>query len=157
MTAYDDHLLVDENGKAYFNLDDWEQDALDEEMGKEGFVCWIRNLPRKPWSLCVKYEDTDGIHPLYPDLIVVRKEAGEYKLVVLEPHWETAKDNYPKAKGMLAYSKANEQVSRNELIREVDGELWRLDFKDAIIRNKMKDVKDNDSLDTLFHKIHRPV
>lgn len=157
MTAYDDHLLVDENGKAYFNLDDWEQDALDEEMGKEGFVCWIRNLPRKPWSLCVKYEDTDGIHPLYPDLIVVRKEAGEYKLVVLEPHWETAKDNYPKAKGMLAYSKANEQVSRIELIREVDGELWRLDFKDAIIRNKMKDVKDNDSLDTLFHKIHRPV
>lgn len=157
MTAYDDHLLVDENGKAYFNLDDWEQDALDEEMGKEGFVCWIRNLPRKPWSLCVKYEDTDGIHPLYPDLIVVRKEAGEYKLVVLEPHWETAKDSYPKAKGMLAYSKANEQVSRIELIREVDGELWRLDFKDAIIRNKMKDVKDNDSLDTLFHKIHRPV
>ena len=58
---------------------------------------------------------------------------------------------------MLAYSKANEQVSRIELIREVDGELWRLDFKDAIIRNKMKDVKDNDSLDTLFHKIHRPV
>jgi type III restriction enzyme len=157
MTAYDEHLLVDENGKAYFNLDDWEQDALDEEMGKEGFVCWIRNLPRKPWSLCVKYEDTDGIHPLYPDLIVVRKEAGEYKLVVLEPHWETAKDNYPKAKGMLAYSKANEQVSRIELIREVDGELWRLDFKDAIIRNKMKDVKDNDSLDTLFHKSHRPV
>jgi hypothetical protein len=70
---------------------------------------------------------------------------------------DTDKDNYPKAKGMLAYSKANEPVSRIELIREVDGKLWRLDFKDAVIRNKMKDVKDNETLDILFHKIHHPV
>ena len=157
MKPYDNHLLVDENGKAFFNLNEWEQDVLDAEMSKEGFVCWIRNLPRKPWSLCIKYGDADDIHPLYPDLIVVRKEAGEYKLVILEPHWDTARDSYPKAKGMLAYSKANEQVSRIELIRKVDGELWRLDFKDAIIRNKMKDVKGNDMLDDLFHKIHHPV
>ena len=157
MKPYDNHLLVDENGKAFFNLNEWEQDVLDAEMSKEGFVCWIRNLPRKPWSLCIKYGDADDIYPLYPDLIVVRKEAGEYKLVILEPHWDTARDSYPKAKGMLAYSKANEQVSRIELIRKVDGELWRLDFKDAIIRNKMKDVKGNDMLDDLFHKIHHPV
>ena len=157
MTAYENHLLVGENDQAFFWLDDWEQDALDEEMNKDGFVCWIRNLPRKSWSLCIKYEDADGIHPLYPDLVVVRKEAGEYKLVILEPHWDTDRDNYPKAKGMLAYSKENEQVSRIELIRKVDGQLWRLDFKDAIIRNKMKDVKDNDMLDILFHKIHHPI
>ena len=157
MKAYENHLLVGEDGKAYFKLDEWEQDALDAEMAKEGFVCWIRNLPRKPWSLCIKYEDTDGIHPLYPDIIVVRKESDEYKLVILEPHWETDKDNYPKAKGMLAYSKENELVSRIELIRKVDGKLWRLDFKDAVIRNKMKDVKDNETLDILFHKMNRPV
>lgn len=107
--------------------------------------------------MCIKYEDTDGIHPLYPDIIVVRKESDEYKLVILEPHWETDKDNYPKAKGMLAYSKENELVSRIELIRKVDGKLWRLDFKDAVIRNKMKDVKDNETLDILFHKMNRPV
>ena len=157
MKAYENHLLVGEDGKAYFKLDEWEQDALDAEMAKEGFVCWIRNLPRKPWSLCIKYEDTDGIHPLYPDIIVVRKESDEYKLVILEPHWETDKDYYPKAKGMLAYSKENELVSRIELIRKVDGKLWRLDFKDAVIRNKMKDVKDNETLDILFHKMNRPV
>lgn len=157
MVPYENHLLLNEGGRAYFKLDEWEQDALDAEMAKEGFVCWIRNLPRKPWSLCIKYEDTDGIHPLYPDIIVVRKESDEYKLVILEPHWETDKDNYPKAKGMLAYSKENEPVSRIELIRKVDGKLWRLDFKDAVIRNKMKDVKDNETLDILFHKINRPI
>lgn len=157
MTAYENHLLTDENGKAYFKLDEWEQNALDAEMGKEGFECWIRNLPRRPWSLCIKYEDTEGIHPLYPDLIVVRKESDEYKLIILEPHWDTDKDNYPKAKGMLAYSKLNERVSRIELIRKVDGKLWRLDFKDAVIRNKMNDVKDNETLDILFHKIYHPV
>ena len=129
MIPYENHLLVDEGGKAYFKLDEWENDALKAEIDKEGFVCWVRNLPRKPWSLCIKYEDTDGIHPLYPDIIVVRKEAGEYRLVILEPHWDTDKDNYPKSKGMLAYSKENEKVSRIELIRKVDGELWRLDFK----------------------------
>jgi len=157
MVPYENHLLLNEGGRAYFKLDEWEQDALDAEMAKEGFVCWIRNLPRKPWSLCIKYEDTDGIHPLYPDIIVVRKESDEYKLVILEPHWETDKDNYPKAKGMLAYSKENEPVSRIELIRKVDGKLWRLDFKNAVIRNKMKDVKDNETLDILFHKMNRPV
>ena len=157
MIPYESHLLVDENGKAYFKLDEWEWDALKAEMSKEGFECWIRNLPRKPWSLCIKYEDTEGIHSLFPDIIVVRKEAGEYKMVILEPHWDTDKDNYPKAKGMLTYSKENELVSRIELIRKVDGKLWRLDFKDAVIRNKMKDVKDNETLDILFHKINRPV
>lgn len=157
MIPYENHLLVDEDGKAYFKLDEWEWDALKAEMSKEGFECWIRNLPRKPWSLCIKYEDTEGIYPLFPDIIVVRKEAGEYKLVILEPHWDTDKDNYPKAKGMLTYSKGNEPVSRIELIRKVDGKLWRLDFKDAVIRNKMKDVKDNETLDILFHKIHHPV
>jgi hypothetical protein len=56
---------------------------------------------------------------------------------------------------MLEYSKQNEQISRIELIRKVDGELWRLDFKDAVIRNKMKDVKDNEMLDVLFHKMNK--
>ena len=75
--------------------------------------------------------------------------------MLLEPHWEIKKDNYYKAKGMLEYSKQNEQISRIELIRKVDGELWRLDFKDAVIRNKMKDVKDNEMLDVLFHKMNK--
>ena len=56
---------------------------------------------------------------------------------------------------MLEYSKQNEQVSRIELIRMVDDNLWRLDFKDAVIRNKMKDVKDNEMLDVLFHKMNK--
>ena len=157
MEHYDKHMLVDENRQSFFKLDEWEDAALKEEMAKEGFHCWIRNLPRKPWSLSIKYEDKTGWHDTYPDLIIIRKDNGNYSIVLLEPHWEIKKDNYYKAKGMLEYSKQNEQVSRIELIRMVDDNLWRLDFKDAVIRNKMKDVKDNEMLDVLFHKMNKPL
>ena len=50
---YDDHLFVDNFGKARINLNNWEEGVLIEEQGRADYVCWFRNPPRKPWSLCI--------------------------------------------------------------------------------------------------------
>ena len=150
----DGHLYVGKEGTALFKLDEWEKLVLDAEMAEDGFVCWIRNEQRKPWALSIKYEDKDGTHPMYPDFIVVRKEGGVYTVSLLEPHWETTKDNYYKAKGMVEYAKANPNLSRLELIRVVDNKIWRLNFKDAQVRHQMDNVTDNEDLDRLFKKLN---
>ena len=118
-----------------------------EKMAKDGFECWIRNEPRKTWALSIKYEDKDGTHTMYPDLIIVRKESDTYTVSLLEPHWETTKDNYYKAK-------ATPILSRLELIRVVDNNIWRLNFKDAQVRHQMDNVTDNENLDRLFKKLN---
>ena len=66
----------------------------------------------------------------------------------------STKDNYYKAKGMVEYAKANPKLSRLELIRVVDNNIWRLNFKDSQVRHLMDSVTDNEDLDRLFKKLN---
>lgn len=153
---YTDHLFVDDSGTAKINLNNWEEGVLEEEQSRTDFVCWLRNPPRKPWSLCIPYEMGGEQKPAYPDFIIVRKDPDmEYVIDILEPHDPTRIDNLGKAKGFAEYARQNPGVGRIQLIRMgKDGagkkRFKRLDMARSLVRDKVSRAMTNDELDHIF-------
>jgi type III restriction enzyme len=153
---YTDHLFVDEFGVARINLNDWEEGVLEEERKQPDFVCWLRNPPRKPWSLCIPYEMGGVQKPTYPDFVVVRDDLNEkYILDILEPHDPTRIDNLGKAKGFAEYARQNPGVGRIQLIRmgrdgANNNRFKRLDMAKSAVRDKVSRAMTNDELDHIF-------
>lgn len=154
--SYSDHLFVDATGLARINLNNWEEGVLKEEQAQNDYVCWLRNPPRKPWSLCIPYEMGGDQKPAYPDFIVIRKDGDdEYVIDILEPHDPTRIDNLGKAKGFAEYARQNPGVGRIQLIRmgkDAVGhnKFKRLDMAKSSIRDKVSHAMTNDELDHIF-------
>lgn len=153
---YKDHLFVDDSGFARINLNNWEEGVLEEEQKRSDYVCWLRNPPRKSWSLCVPYEMGGEQKPTYPDFLIVRKDIEEeYVIDILEPHDPTRIDNLGKAKGFAEYARQNPGVGRIELIRMgKDGvghqRFKRLNMAKSAIRDKVAHAITNEELDHIF-------
>ena len=60
------------DGEAWIKLNKWEQGVIEEESQRPDFVCWIRNIPRKPWALTIPYDMDKKKCPAYPDFIIIR-------------------------------------------------------------------------------------
>lgn len=153
---YDDHLFVDDSGKARINLNNWEEGVLIEEQGQADYVCWLRNPPRKPWSLCIPYEMGGEQKPAYPDFVIIRKDSDEeYVVDILEPHDPTRIDNLGKARGFAEYARQNPGVGRIQLIRMAKDAVGhnrfkRLDMAMSAVRDKVARAMTNDELDHIF-------
>ena len=153
---YDDHLFVDDHGKARINLNHWEEGVLEEEQRQTDYVCWLRNPPRKPWSLCIPYEMGGEQKPAYPDFVIIRKDSdNEYVVDILEPHDPTRIDNLGKARGFAEYARQNPGVGRIQLIRMAKDAVGhnrfkRLDMAMSAVRDKVSHAMTNDELDHIF-------
>lgn len=154
--SYTDHLYVDEEGKAVFKLDEWEQDVLDIERDREGFVCWVRNIANKESSLCIQYRMGNELKPHFPDFIVVRRVNDNYEFILLEPHYTGYADTVPKLKGMAEYSEHCSTISHNKMIRIVTTSTGKkaesLDAASSLVRNDIKQLISSDELNHLFAK-----
>lgn len=156
-TDYEKHIyarISDE--KAAFALNPWENGVVNEEL-KAGAYCWLRNLDRKPWSLSVPYQGSDGkTAVMYPDIIVFRKCGEVVRPSILEPHDGSRADNYPKAVGLARYAQKHlGEFDRIQLIRQQNGpdmkqHFYRLDFCDTLVRDKVLAAHSNAALDTIF-------
>ena len=151
---YKDHLYCDGEGNAVFKLNTWEVDVLEAERQKDGFVCWLRNIPNKDSSLCIQYRSGTELKPLFPDFIVVRKVDDKYEFYLLEPHFTGYADSVPKLKGMAGYSERCTSISRNEMIRVLESPsgktIQTLNVASSAIRNEVNVLNDHDELDNLF-------
>lgn len=153
---YTDHLFVDGSGVARINLNNWEEGVLKEEQLQADYVCWLRNPPRKPWSLCIPYEMGGEQKPAYPDFIIIRKDGDtEFIIDILEPHDPTRIDNLGKAKGFAEYARQNPGVGRIQLIRKGKDaaghdKFKRLDMARSAVRDKVSRAMTNDELDRIF-------
>lgn len=153
---YTDHLFVDDTGTAKINLNNWEEGVLEEEQSQVDFVCWLRNPPRKSWSLCIPYEMGGEQKPAYPDFVIIRRDAdSNYIIDILEPHDPTRIDNLGKAKGFAEYARQNPEVGRIQLIRmgkDAAGKnrFKRLDMAMSLVRDKVSRAMTNDELDHIF-------
>lgn len=153
---YMDHLFADDSGEAKFNLNSWEQGVLTEEEKQPDYICWLRNPPKKPWSLCIPYEMDGETKPAYPDFIVVRKDTpDDFVVDILEPHDPTRIDNLGKAKGFAEYARQNPGVGRIQLIRMAKYasgiyKFKRLDMAKSAVRDKVSKAMTNDELDHIF-------
>ena len=153
--VYSDHLYADADGKAQFKLNTWEQPVLQAEQANLDFVCWLRNLDRKPWSLTIPYTLNNDVKPMYPDFLIVRKSGNDLVIDILEPHNQSLDDNLSKAKGLAKYAAAEQKMGRIQLIRVTDGlggtkHLQRLDLTDSFVRDKVLHCNSNDELTSLF-------
>lgn len=152
---YTDHLFADAEGKAQFKLNTWEQPVLQAEQANPEFVCWLRNLDRKPWSLTIPYTSNNDEKPMYPDFLVVRRSGGDLIVDVLEPHNQSLEDNLAKAKGLARYAATEQKMGRIQLIRVTDGigstkHLHRLDLTDSLVRDKVLHCNSNEELSSIF-------
>lgn len=147
---YKKHLFVDEKCEATFNLNGWEKKLLEEEMKREDFVCWLRNPPRKPWALCMPYEQNGQMHGMYPDFIVIRKDEDGYVIDILEPHDQSRTDNLPKAIGLAKYAAKNPGAGRIQLIHLEGGVLKRIDLSRKSIRDRVLYAASDYELNNIF-------
>ena len=153
---YYDHLFVDDEGKAQIKLNNWEDGVLIEEQKQPDYVCWLRNPPRKAWSLCIPYTMGAEEKPAYPDFLVIRKdEDGDYVVDILEPHDPSRNDNLPKAKGFAKYARQNPGIGRIQLIRKGKDaaghdSFKRLDMVKGAVQDKVLKATTNDELDLIF-------
>ena len=153
---YSDHLFVNQDRIAHFKLNGWEEGVLIEEQKRPDYVCWLRNPPRKPWSLCIPYMIGTDHKSAYPDFLIIRKDALiGYVIDILEPHNPDLDDNLGKAQGFAEYARQNPQIGRIQLIRkgkDPAGNLRfrRLDLSKGSIRDKVMHATTNSELDHIF-------
>lgn len=147
---YKKHLFVDEKCEATFNLNGWERAVLKEEMEREDFVCWLRNPSRKPWALCIPYEQNGRMHGMYPDFIVIRKTEEGYVVDILEPHDQSRTDNLPKAIGLAKYAAKETRVGRVQLIHIESGTIKRIDLSKKASRDRVLFAATDYELNNIF-------
>lgn len=149
--AYTDHLFVDNTtGKAVIYLNNWEKAVLQAERNRSDYICWLRNPPRKSWSLCIPYEQNSEKKSMYPDFLIIRKDEIGFVIDILEPHDGTRTDNLGKAKGLAEYARQNPGVGRLQLIRLLNGRIKRLDMSRSAVRDRVSRAMSNDELDHIF-------
>ena len=124
-------------------LNTWESKALKAELTKDTEVAaWLRNPPRKPWSLCVPYKANGGWAPLYPDLLVVRRAGKEMVIDIVDPHALDLADAPAKAAGLAEYaSKHADSFGRILLVICKGEKMLTLDLADEAVRDKVKGVQ----------------
>lgn len=150
--TWEHHLYVDVDGRFGWTANTWESAVLKAEMAGPDFTAWLRNLPRKFWSLCIPYLHKGEHRPLYPDLLVFRRRKGKVVVDILDPHDSGLPDAVDKAVGLAMFAdKHGEYFGRIELITlGSNGEIQRLDVNREEIRAKVKTIDSAAHLDALF-------
>ena len=145
------HLYVDADGSYPSTLTSWERQVIEGEIARTDFGGWLRNPPRKPWSLRIPYE-LDGLKALYPDFLVFRHDKNDDVLVdILDPHLIDMADAPAKAKGLADYAaKHGDLFGRIELIIVRDAALRRIDLRDEEKRRRVQAVTSNQHLRVLY-------
>jgi len=136
------------------NLNSWEQRALAPELVDGDVVGWLRNLDRKPWSLCVPRKDGEKWVGVYPDFIVFRRTDGGIIADVIDPHLLSDEFAPARARALAEYAANHaDDFGRFELIIYADSDDpvgHRLDLCDEDTRKKVAQVTTHAHLRHLF-------
>jgi type III restriction enzyme len=144
------HLYCDESGNFTAKLNSWETELLSAELGRHETVCWLRNLPRRDWALCIPYE-LGGLKPFYPDFVVIRKKGKDFVTDVLEPHDDSRVDTWAKAKGLAAFADEHGMQFGRLIIARKKRDQWQLaDVNDKTVREKARKMQSSSDLESLF-------
>jgi type III restriction enzyme len=148
--AWRHHLYCNADGEFFGKLNGWEKTLLEEAVQEEGFVGWLRNLPRRDWALCVPYE-LGGTKPFYPDFVIIRKKGRGFEVDVLEPHDHTRADTWAKAKGLATFADQHGmEFGRLIIARKKGDEFQKLDLNDKTTRQKARRMQSHNELESLF-------
>lgn len=148
---YEKHLYVGQDGTYRARLNSLEKEVLWEASTEKGYVGFLRNEPRKPWSFSVNYETAGEKRSMYPDFLIFRKEGDHLLTDVVEPHSLSQADSVAKAKGLADFAESyGSELGRVMLVDRVGKSLKRIDLKDRKIRKRVKSLDSAAALKQLF-------
>ncbi len=150
-----DHLFVPESGDFMAALNTWEATVLAAARKMPGFVGWIRNYARKPWSIAYMYTNPEGqTVPGYPDFVVFRTEGKHIVADLLEPHHSGNADSLVKAQGMCRFAEQHgDKFGRIEWIKIAGSQIKRLNLNNRNVRACVLATNVDGALDTLFNSV----
>lgn len=158
---YQDHLYVN-NATRSIRIklgSSWEDNLIEEERRDPDFLCWLKNPPRKEWSLAIPYRMNGVTKTAYPDFLIIKQNDDTgISVDILEPHDPSKTDNLPKAKGFAQYAKDNMQVKSIQLIRQLPDKitgkprLKRLDLSDFEVQEKIALANSDEDLTRIFEE-----
>jgi type III restriction enzyme len=153
-TKLDRHMYVTDAGTHACTLNSWERSALNDALDDPGAVGWLRNDPRKPWSFTVPYQIGSEFKPMYPDLLVFRRQGGGLVCDILEPHSPDFADTVAKAKGLAVFARDHgDEFGRIRLIAKFGNSYKAIALDDIDTRDKVLGVATKEHLDQLFDAV----
>lgn len=148
--VWEKHLFCMASGGFSAKLNGWEKELLEQEMKKEGFVAWLRNLPRREWALCIPYE-LAGKKPFYPDFLIVRKSGKGLVADVFEPHDDSRTDTWAKARGLAEFADKHGVDFGQLVIARKKEKAWKMaDVNEMRTRAKARKMQSASDLESLF-------
>ena len=145
-----DHLLVTEHGEFKAALNGWETSVLTAAKAAPGFTGWLRNYPRKPWSIAYTYDDNGVTTPGYPDFVIFRQDGKHIRVDLLEPH--QGADSLAKAHGLCRFAEEHgDHFGRIEWIKVEGSQIKRLNLNTKNVRERVLATKVDGAIDTLFN------
>jgi type III restriction enzyme len=151
--VWGNHLFANRKGEFSAVLNTWEAEFLDWAKRQEGFVCWLRNIPRRDWAFCVPYEYS-GEKPFYPDFVIVRLAGETYEVDLLEPHDDSRLDTWAKVKGLAKFAEQHHlEFGRLMVGRKKGGTFEIVDVSDAKVRVKALKMGAPADLESLFDAV----
>lgn len=144
------HLFANEQGDFAADLNGWEKAFMKWTEEQDGFVCWLRNLPRRDWAFCVPYEKA-GEKPFYPDFVIVRNDGNGFVVDVLEPHDDSRLDTWAKVKGLAKFADDHEVTFGKLMVGRKTGDtLQVINVADHKTREKARKMAAPADLEALF-------
>jgi type III restriction enzyme len=149
--AWSKHVYVDTQGEFHPSppFTRWEDLTVSEEMRRRDFRAWLRNPPRKDWSVGIPYEDSGIPAVAYPDFLIFRSVGkGGVVVDILEPHAPNQGDLSSKLQGFCTFAdRHGGSFGRIEVII-VEGpkgkeRLLRIDVNDPDVRQKAQLITKN--------------
>ena len=103
---YPKHIISDENGWAYLNLNNLEKKVVETELDKPITIAFYRNQSRNlNASLSIPYELNGNWENMYPDFIFFVNTPKGVARVIVDPHGDWLGDSVAKLKGYVGYIK----------------------------------------------------
>jgi type III restriction enzyme len=130
------HLLCDQSGQYPAELKRWEQQVLDAEMQRDGFLFWYRNPDRPSQdSLGIAYEFEDDTKILRPDFLFFVREGNDVVVDLVDPHGYHLSDALAKLQGLARYAETHAtKYRRIQAVAEINDKLRVLDMTDEAVR-----------------------
>lgn len=135
---YAGHILVENDGLAPMNLNEWEERVVKTELKRTGFCGWYRNRSRASAdAVTAVYQDSSGTWKnVQPDFIFFRIVDDKIMPSIIDPHGEYLGDTLDKLRALADYAeKFGDQFLEILSLSGTDADnLKLLDLKDPDTR-----------------------
>jgi type III restriction enzyme len=147
-----DHIFVNEQGNFKTTLTNWETIVLTAQRLDRDFAGWLRNYPRKPWSIAYTWDNGGLIRPGYPDFVIFRRQNGDIIADLLEPHFGI--DSLAKAQGLCRFAEQHGgKFGRIDWIEVKGSQIKRLALNKKNIRDRVLATNVDGAIKSLFNEL----